>query len=183
MFEEYELHYNLVTDAMNSPQNNNRKSELPTRVFHQTRKFCDIQIKFLFELLTINSADFSFTAHCLVEKPSEMKILLFVVLTVIAIQSSVGFKTCPSKIPKGAPTAPKAGKYYQVMKAANKNDKATCYNLNISGSGKQLKIDQSMVVDDVILNYSYTAVSNVNGTWDVSSTNGERTAEIVRAYF
>lgn len=100
-----------------------------------------------------------------------MKILLFAVLAVVALQSAEGFKKCPDKIPTGLPKAPKAGKYYQVMEEKRKH-KAKCYNMNIAGSGKQLTIDQNMVSDDVNLKYTYVATANVNGTWDVT-TKGE----------
>lgn len=101
-----------------------------------------------------------------------MKSLLLASLAFIAIQSAAGFKKCPEKIPKGTPAAPRAGKYYQVMRPANANDEATCYNMKISGSGKQLTIDQSMIVNNMTLNHTYIATSNVNGTWDVTK-NGE----------
>src|SRR5690349_9919782 len=97
-----------------------------------------------------------------------MKIFL---LTVLAISVVAGFKKCPAKIAKGFPKAPAAAKYYQLMRS-DKQDKATCYNLQISGSGKQLKIVQSMLADDVKLEHTYIAKANANGTWDVTM-NGE----------
>lgn len=95
-----------------------------------------------------------------------MKISSFTVFMVVAILSAKGFNKCP-KATRGSPPAPRAGKYYQVMKDT-KNSKETCYNLKISRlEGKRINIDRSMLLDAISLKYSYTADPNMDETWDV----------------
>lgn len=107
---------------------------------------------------------------------SNMNFLL--VLIVCGIASGVSaqkFNTnCTSLATAKAPTSPKLGTWYLVVKEKRAAEAAKCYNMNITtGAGKSLLVSTSLMVEKFSINNTFNANPNNNGTWDVTTTNGK----------
>lgn len=105
-----------------------------------------------------------------------MKFLL--VLIVCGIASGVSaqkFNTnCTAFATAKAPTSPKLGTWYLVVKEKKAAEAGKCYNMNITtGAGKSLLVSTSLMVETFSINNTFNANPNNNGTWDVTTTNGK----------